>query len=122
MIGVLLLSLTLVGCGGGSNKDAEKNFIGTWKAVEMESDGETMDLREYADWGLDMEITLILAQDNTFTLDLMGDKQEGNWKAKDASTCTLTADGDSMDIRLADNRLTMDVDGEKIVFEKSNTP
>jgi len=112
----LAFCLALIGCGGGG--DIAKNFIGTWNAIEMESEGEVLDAKDFEDFGL--SITLVLAEDKTFSLDLMGDIESGTWAAKDASTCTLTSEGMSFDLKLANNKLSMEIDSEKIVFEKSS--
>lgn len=113
------LCLALVGCGGGA--DYSKNFIGTWEISSMESDGESMD-EETMDmmraWG--MNCVLTFEEDGKLTLDLFGDALEGTWKAKDASTASVTIDGDTVDATLKDDKLTMEQDGDTLVFVLNN--
>ena len=42
------------------------------------------------------------------------------WEAKDATTATITADGDSQDMKLKDGKLVLEVEGDKLIFTKSD--
>lgn len=111
----------IAGCGGdGSSADPASNFIGSWAIVEMVEDGETMgaeELKLMEDMGI--TIQLVLAEDKTASFDVFGEKLEGSWEAKDASTCALTFEGNTLEGKLADGKLTMEQDGTKMVWEKS---
>ncbi len=117
----LALCFALVGCGGGKGEDASKNFVGDWVLVGGEADGEVIDA-EMVDMlnSFGMQVYLSLKDDGTATLVLFGEEMDGTWKAKDASTVTLTFDGSSADSKLADNKLTLEVEGDKLIFEKGD--
>ena len=115
----LALSVVLVGCGGGNNEDAAKNFIGSWKMVSAESGGEVLDsasleLME----SMNMSVSLELNEDGTGKLDLYGEESEVKWSAKDAQTASITVDGQTTDAKLENGQLHLAEDGDKLVFEK----
>lgn len=114
------LCFALVGCGGS---DPSKNFIGTWVLSGGEMDGDSIDdetLSLMKSFGMDVYITL--DEDGTASFVLFGEKMSGDWKAKNATTATLTFDGESGDIKLADEKLTLEADGDKLIFEKGEAP
>lgn len=126
-LGLVIVLLAFAGCGsggGGSSTDASAEFIGTWEIVEMEEDGETTEADDLAlmkEMGLN--ITLVLEKDEKATLNIFDETKDGTWKAKDASSCSITFDGESVDAVLADGKLTLEQDGARLVFEKaSETP
>ncbi len=115
----LLLGATLTGCGGGGGDSVSGDaFVGQWTGVEMTIDGETMNLADYADFGL--EATMEIKQDGTISVDMLGEVSTGTWKAKDASTVTITLENDPLDCKVANNRLTMADGDASIVFEKAS--
>ncbi len=114
----LLLGITLTGCGGGGGSDDGAAFIGQWTGVEMNDGGEITDLTAYADLGL--EITLSINDDGTLAVDILGDSNSGTWKGKNASTISVTIDGEAFDAKLSGNQVTFDSgDGSSILFEKA---
>lgn len=115
----LAMCFALAGCGGGKSEDASKNFVGDWVLVGGEANGEEID-QESIDLldSLGMQIYLSLEDDGTATLMLFGEEMDGTWKAKDANTVTITFEGDDGDFKLADNKLTLEVEGDKLIFEK----
>ena len=42
------------------------------------------------------------------------------WEAKDATTATVTAEDESHDLKLKDDKLVLEVDGDKFIFTKSD--
>ena len=113
------MCFALVGCGGGKSEDVSKNFVGDWVLVGGQADGEEID-QESIDIlnSLGMQIYLSLKDDGTSALVLFGEELNGTWKAKDASTVTITFDNDGGDFKLADGKLTLEVEGDKLIFEK----
>ena len=117
LVVLILVTFALSACGGGGGGDYSKNFIGTWSLVGVESEGEVFDeemieLMESAG----MTFGLILNEDGTGRLDVAGDETDIKWEAKDASTVMLTS-GDSIEGKLADEKLTIEVEGDKLTFQ-----
>jgi len=117
LVVLILVTFALSACGGGGGGDYSKNFIGTWSLVGVESEGEVFDeemieLMESAG----MTFGLILNEDGTGRLDVAGDETDIKWEAKDASTVMLIA-GDSIEGKLADEKLTIEFEGDKLTFQ-----
>ncbi|MDR3072618.1 MAG: hypothetical protein LBU41_03920 [Clostridiales Family XIII bacterium] len=114
-IAVLVVVVMLVGVFAlsacGSN---EKDFVGTWTLKSMVQ--ADVDLA-VEDFGITGEI--VISDDGKFTLDIMGSTQSGTWKAKNATTVTLTLSGDDQDASVADGKLTLEQDATKLIFEKA---
>ena len=113
------LSLALVGCGGGGG-DAKAAWVGSWDLVEMEENGQVTtsdDLQMLKDLGI--TVTLELNEDGTAALVIFGEKAEGEWEAKSATEGTFKAEDAAVDMKIADGKLTMEQNGEKLVFEKA---
>ena len=45
-------------------------------------------------------------------------RYEGNWEPKDATTFKMTAAGDSVDGKLADGMISIEIDGAEMKFKK----
>lgn len=75
-----------------------------------------MDMLE--EWGVNC--ILILDEDGTGTLDLFLEVADLKWEAKDATTATVTAEDESHDLKLKDDKLVLEVDGDKFIFTKSD--
>ena len=117
---ILALAFALTGCSGGG-KDPKANFVGSWKYSGGTLDGEEL-TEEYMDmlkeWGVNC--ILILDEDGTGTLDLFLEVADLKWEAKDATTVTITAEDESHDLKLKDDKLVLEVDGDKLIFTKSD--
>ncbi|MBQ9041756.1 MAG: lipocalin family protein [Eggerthellaceae bacterium] len=118
---VFALSLSLVGCGGGGGNaaDAKAAFIGTWDLVEMEENGEVTgseDLDMLKALGLD--VYLELNEDGTGALVLFGEAMNGTWEAKSATEGTFKIENETVDMKIADSKLTMEQSGAKLTFAK----
>lgn len=110
----LVLSFALVGCSGAS-KDPAANFVGSWKVVGM-SDTTEDDIALME--ALGMNIVLELDEDEKASINMMGEKMEGTWKAKSATECSVTIDGDTMDATLDGEELKFSADGQDMTFKK----
>ncbi|MFR7751268.1 MAG: hypothetical protein ACLU1W_11300, partial [Collinsella sp.] len=117
---VLALAFALTGCSGGG-KDPKADFVGSWKFSGGTLEGEEL-TDEYMDmleeWGVNC--ILILDEDGTGTLDLFLEVADLKWEAKDATTATITAEGESQDMKLKDGKLVLEEDGDELVFTKSD--
>lgn len=116
---VLALAFALTGCSGG--KDPKANFVGSWKLSGGTLEGEELTdeyMEMFEEWGL--SCILVLDEDGTGSLDLFSEISDVKWEAKDATTATITADGDSQDMKLKDGKLVLEADGDELVFTKSN--
>ena len=109
----------LIGCGGGNSADNAANFTGTWELATLEEAGVPMDpndIKMLKDMGLTVE--MVFAADGKFTLDIFGDVTEGTWKAKNASTCTVTIPQGSQDAKIVDGQLIFEDSGVKLFMKK----
>lgn len=117
---VLALAFALTGCSGGG-KDPKANFVGSWQYSGGTFDGEEL-TDEYMDmlkeWGVNC--ILILDEDGTGTLDLFLEFDDLKWEAKDATTVTITAEDESYDLKFKDDKLVLEVEGDKLIFTKSD--
>ena len=117
LVSVFALCLVLAGCAGGG--DAAKNYVGDWKLVGMEENGEATsadDIKLMEDMGL--SVTMSVKEDKTFSMNVMGEEMSGTWEAKSASEATFTIEGQSVPATLANGVLTLEQDGTKMMFEK----
>ena len=115
---VFALSLALVGCGGGAQADPKAPWVGTWDLSEMEENGKvtgSSDIEMLRSLGLD--VYLELKQDGTGALVLFGESMSGTWDAKSTTEATLTIEGQSVKMSLADDKVTMEQ-----ATEWENTP
>ena len=117
---VFALSLALVGCsGGGSGADAKAAWVGTWDLVEMEENGQVTgseDLEMLRSLGLD--VYLELSEDGKGALVLFGEAMNGTWEAKSATEASFTYEGQTIEMKIADSKLTMEQNGSKLTFQK----
>ena len=117
LVSVFALCLVLAGCAGGG--DAAKNYVGDWKLVGMEENGEATsadDIKLMEDMGL--SVTMSVKEDKTFSMNVMGEEMSGTWEAKSASEATFTVEGQSVPVTLANGVLTLEESGTKMMFEK----
>ncbi len=127
IVAVLTVALfsTFAACGGGGGgAKSDEAFVGVWTLNSMDADGMQMtgeEIKELAEMvGVDFDdmFRLELDADGTAKMIVQEETMEGKWAAKDASTVTLTMDDESVDATLADGLLTLESDGDKMVFEK----
>lgn len=111
----LVLILGLSACGSDSKSEA--NFTGVWVLESMENEGEVINMEDFSALGLSG--TMTLNEDLTLSIDLFGEVSEGKWKAKNATTMSMNADGQgSGEGVLKDGKLVMEEDDSKLVFVK----
>lgn len=104
----VLLILSILSCLAACGS---KGPSGTYNLVSMEMDGETIDADTLKEFG--MEVTITFNSDGTGSIDMAGDKEEFEWKGN-----TITADGEEIEFRLDGSKLTLEQDGETMVFSK----
>lgn len=107
LILVLMLALACV------SFSAAEDFTGTWYMTEMSAEGISI---SPADLG--MEATLILNEDGSATLDLLGQVVEMTW-AEENGTVTLSAEGESLALAYDGASLSMEMDGTGMKFERT---
>lgn len=119
-ISALVFCFALSGCGGNNYA---KNFIGTWELSGMESEGEVMSEDDMALMkGLGIDFSLTFEEDGTAKLVLAGEEAKmGTWEAKDATTCEITIDGEPQAVKLVDGVLTLEAEGAKAMFKKTDS-
>ena len=114
---VFALSLALVGCGGGG--DVKAAWVGTWDLSEREEDGEVTssdDIQMLKELGLTVQLEL--KEDGTGALVLFGESMQGKWEAKSATDATFTYEGQTINMKIADGKLTMEQNNSKLTFVK----
>lgn len=92
-----------------------KNIVGYYELYEMSSDDEDYsyeDLQNLKSLGL--EVTLELRDDKTGTLNLFGETMDLTYDNKN-----MTVDGEYAPYKVDDNKITMEQDGQKLVFQKA---
>ena len=111
---VLVLVLSATACG---KSDFSKNFVGSWEITGVEAEGMTISGEMLAQFGMVGEMEL--RANNTLTIEILEeDATEGKWEAKDAAKISITIDEDTVECALADGKLTMEIEGVKMVFTK----
>ncbi|MCI8549337.1 MAG: hypothetical protein HFI68_01880 [Lachnospiraceae bacterium] len=112
-----MVVLALAGCGG---KDSSAPVVGKWKLTSIEAAGMTMSVDEFlsmsgmSDTTNEMEIK----SNGKFSMEMVGEKGTGKWEWKEP-ICTLTDEaGDSVEAEYKDGKLSMDLEGVLMIFEK----
>ena len=113
----LAMIVSLAACGGGS-----KGPAGTYKLTSMNTDGLEMSVEEMsALFGMDIEMTLQLKDNNSFTLDMgilsEGESTSGTWKM-DGDSLILSADGEELPVTYDGKTIVMGVEGDTLTFQK----
>lgn len=115
---VFALSLALVGCGGGGG-DVKAAWVGTWDLTEMEESGQVTGSEDIEMLkGLGLTVNLELKEDGTGALVLFGESMNGKWEAKSATDATFTYEGQTINMKITDGKLTMEQNGSKLTFVK----
>ncbi|MGN0611940.1 MAG: hypothetical protein ACI4JI_09160 [Ruminiclostridium sp.] len=113
MVMTIAVSFVLTGCQG-------KSDAGRYDVYSITANGETMNLDQlkelYAGMGIDFpEMYLQLNEDGTGML-VMGedDSNKIEWKSG-----VITADGGEIKYTIDGDKLSMEKDGQKVVFKKA---
>lgn len=116
----LMMVLGLAACGGGGGESA----AGVYKITKMSSEGIEMTTEEMSElFGMEVDMTLELKDDNTFVLDLgflAAEGEEGNsgtWKL-DGDALTLSADGEDITTTYDGKTIVLEEGTEILTFEK----
>ncbi len=119
-----VLCFALASCKGEFNAEAKANFLGTWEAESIESEDPTIatSAEDFAAMkALGITITLALADDDTYTLDLAGDLITGTWNASSETSCTLELEGAPTEAMLEESKLKLiQTDGSSMTFVKTS--
>ncbi|MBE5780714.1 MAG: hypothetical protein E7328_02690 [Clostridiales bacterium] len=104
-----MMLLALCACGGGSSVANTK-----WALKSAEMDGMTIDASMLAMIGAEFTLTFT---SNTWEINMMGDIIEGTY-TEDGGKIAMTSDGETVPASVNGNTLTMEQDGQKMIFEK----
>ncbi|MDY3970560.1 MAG: hypothetical protein SOY95_07995, partial [Atopobiaceae bacterium] len=119
---MIALCLVLAGCasgGAGGGADAAKSFIGDWKLVGMEEDGEATSSEDIALMEqMGVTVTLSFKEDKSCALSVFGEETSGTWEAKSPSEAAITIEGQTIVATLANEVLTLEDNGTKMMFGK----
>ena len=98
-------------------------FRGDWVLSGGMSDGQELDAEAIdALQQMGLYVYLQLNADDSAVMSLFGTDFDCIWQAKDASTVSLTMEGDTIDANLENNELILDVDGDVLEFRKGVIP
>ena len=103
---VLVLVVAMVACGGGGKNPA----VGTWKLTGL-FEGEE-DYSAYLAM-LGMDLTLVLNEDGTGTMEMMGEKLDITW-----ADGKIMIEGESLSFSVDGDTLTIAEEGERMVFTR----
>lgn len=119
---MIALCLVLAGCasgGAGGGADAAKSFIGDWKLVGMEENGESTSSEDIALMEqMGVTVTLSFKEDKSCALSVFGEETSGTWEAKSPSEAAITIEGQTITATLANEVLTLEDNGTKMMFGK----
>ena len=90
---------------------SKANPVGTWTLVEVSEGGQSYDTSSLSLLG--MTGTLELKDDKTGTMSIFGSSTNLTWDDKN-----LTVDGQATAYSISGNKLTLENNGSKMVFEK----
>lgn len=111
-----VMMMVLAGCGG----KGDSPVVGDWKLDTAKVMGVTMDVEEYADLiGEDMDFSISIKDDGTFSMELTGDTADGTWEYKEP-TVTFTSD-ETITAEYKDEKLTMELAEEIVDVEGGMT-
>ena len=102
---VLVMVFALCACGGGKNA-----AVGTWKLTGL-FEGEE-DYSAYLAM-LGMDLTLVLNEDGTGTMEMMGEKIDITW-----ADGKIMNEGESLSFSVDGDTLTITEEGERMVFTR----
>ena len=102
---ILVMVFALCACGGGKNA-----AVGTWKLTGL-FEGEE-DYSAYLAM-LGMDLTLVLNEDGTGTMEMMGEKIDITW-----ADGKIINEGESLSFSVDGDTLTISEEGERMVFTR----
>ena len=102
---ILVMVFALCACGGGKNA-----AVGTWKLTGL-FEGEE-DYSAYLAM-LGMDLTIVLNEDGTGTMEMMGEKIDITW-----ADGKIMNEGESLSFSVDGDTLTISEEGERMVFTR----
>ena len=129
---IVIAAAMFAGCsgdGGNDPKAAEKNFVGSWEIISMESPEEgSMNNMLDTLRGMGADLNVIFEanenENNTVTINIATQSDDeslhGTWEAVDKNTVKLEVEGDSQEAKIQeDGTLVMEQEGVKMVCQKN---
>ena len=117
----VLCGIIVCACGNNT-KDMEAGkqaFGGTWVLYEIQSDDDDAadhnDIQGLKDTG--KECKLYLNEDGSAKLDLFGAVKEGKWEVQNALSAVLTLGNSKQVMEMQNDRLYMQSNDDRLVFE-----
>lgn len=118
----MVMAMALI-TGCGDKKDSASEIVGTWKVSSVETAGVSVDFEEYAKSlgqsadSVVMEIEV--KEDNTFSINIMGQKTDGTWEEKN-DKYIMTLGGADQEITIKDGKMSFEekASGTIMNFEK----
>lgn len=113
---VVLMMLTLIACGGKCGNSAEASIVGTWELVDGEGDAkETVAMM--MSMGMTMSFTFNADGTGSMTYVFSGDSASESFDYT-LENGQIVIDGAGADYTLDGDRLTIEVEGYVLVFER----
>ncbi len=111
---MMLVITSLTACGGG--KDA---IVGHWEMSTISMMGTEMNVNEFlSTLGMDeIEMSLDVESNGDLKMNFMGEEATGTWKA-DGGSYILTIDGDDAEVKMDGGKLVLEIEDQKMTFEK----
>ena len=109
---IAAMLFALVACSGSKG-----DIVGTWTLSSMVSDGETIDVEQLKElYDEDFDCTLTVNSDGTAVLNMFDDVTDLEWK--DGKMWAAGEEGEAATYKLSGGKLTLEIDGEKLIFKK----
>ncbi len=101
-------------------QEMERELLGTWRLTEIETYGITMDVEEFLEisgmQGTANEIEL--KKNGTFFMEMVGESGSGTWERQGGGILLTDEAGDSVEASYEDGKLSMNLEGVIMIFEK----
>ena len=108
----VLCIATLCACGGGTG------LTGKYSIVSVTEGGQTIELAQLSEVGIDPAGFFIEFIDGAkYNMAVFGESQEGTYKLE-GKTLALTALGETAQATVDGSKITIDMEGTVMVFEK----
>ncbi|HJB81376.1 hypothetical protein [uncultured Flavonifractor sp.] len=128
LLAALFLTVGLSACGGSPQStptDAADNVVGIYRLRHISAAGLDLDADALSQtMGTQISIQLEVKADGTFVVDSAMpelNRQEtisGTW-SQEEDTLTFATDSEELPVTLSDGLLTLEQDGQSLVFEKT---
>lgn len=118
------LCAALVGCGGPAGSDnATSPFQGDWVLSGGVADGQELDQQNLdAMEQMGLHVYVQFNEDGSLVLNMFGNEITGTWTAKDATTADITIQGDTEEVKIENDELKIEADGNALMFKKGEIP